>query len=498
MDAEQWTRGLRAVRRRRRRRSRSTRSRPPRRSATAARPTRRSRSAPPTATSSAIEASAFPIVASEDGSSGAMILFWPRRGEDGHEPAMRLKVWGARGSVPAPGPQMNRYGGNTSCVQLTLASGERADPRRRHRDPHARPRAGRRAERIHILLTHLHLDHIQGLMFFPPCFRVGRRRSRSGARRRRRRRSRTGSPATSRRRCRRSRSASCPARSPSATPRRASGRSAERDDPRRGGHPPRADARLPDHRRRDDASPTSPTTSRRSARRSPSLDAGVDLGLRPGQRRRPADPRLPVHRRRVPRARRLGPLGDRATRSPSPQPGRGQAADALPPRSAALRRVPRRPRTRRRAPRWAELGGDATQVEMAHGGRRARGRRRRLSRLSTPDQAPRRRASASLHAARLRPPVQRAGRSFDTGITTSRRSAPTFASLFLQPRRRAATLGRQGGVSDETKVRGRRAAACSRRRAARGPGHRRSPTPRTSRSRSQASSTHRSASTRCG
>ena len=26
--------------------------------------------------------------------------------------------------------------------------------------------------RIHILLTHLHLDHIQGLMFFPPCFRA--------------------------------------------------------------------------------------------------------------------------------------------------------------------------------------------------------------------------------------------------------------------------------------------------------------------------------------
>ena len=35
-----------------------------------------------------------------------------------------LKVWGARGSVPSPGPHMNRYGGNTSCVQLTLANGD--------------------------------------------------------------------------------------------------------------------------------------------------------------------------------------------------------------------------------------------------------------------------------------------------------------------------------------------------------------------------------------
>ena len=37
---------------------------------------------------------------------------------------MRIKVWGARGSVPSPGPEMNRYGGNTSCVELTLDSGE--------------------------------------------------------------------------------------------------------------------------------------------------------------------------------------------------------------------------------------------------------------------------------------------------------------------------------------------------------------------------------------
>ena len=84
---------------------------------------------------------------------------------------MKLKVWGARGSVPAPGPQMNRYGGNTSCVQLTLASGEELIL-----DAGTGIRAlglgltG--ARRIHILLPHLHLDHIQGLMFFPPCFRA--------------------------------------------------------------------------------------------------------------------------------------------------------------------------------------------------------------------------------------------------------------------------------------------------------------------------------------
>jgi phosphoribosyl 1,2-cyclic phosphodiesterase len=83
---------------------------------------------------------------------------------------MKVKVWGARGSVPAPGPEMNRYGGNTSCVQVTLASGE---------DLILDAGTGIRTlglglavrPPISILLTHLHLDHIQGLMFFPPCFR---------------------------------------------------------------------------------------------------------------------------------------------------------------------------------------------------------------------------------------------------------------------------------------------------------------------------------------
>ncbi len=83
---------------------------------------------------------------------------------------MKVKIWGARGSVPAPGPQMNRYGGNTSCVQVTLASGEELIL-----DAGTGIRTlglgfGRQPK-ISILLTHLHLDHIQGLMFFPPCFR---------------------------------------------------------------------------------------------------------------------------------------------------------------------------------------------------------------------------------------------------------------------------------------------------------------------------------------
>jgi phosphoribosyl 1,2-cyclic phosphodiesterase len=83
---------------------------------------------------------------------------------------MRIKVWGARGSVPAPGPETMHYGGNTSCVEVTLSDGSTlildAGTGIRNLGV-ALPRTERP---IHILLTHLHLDHIQGLMFFEPLF----------------------------------------------------------------------------------------------------------------------------------------------------------------------------------------------------------------------------------------------------------------------------------------------------------------------------------------
>jgi phosphoribosyl 1,2-cyclic phosphodiesterase len=84
---------------------------------------------------------------------------------------MRLKIWGARGSIPSPGPETTRYGGNTSCVQVTLSDGSMLvlDAGTGIRNL-GLMLAGSQA-RLHILLTHLHLDHIQGLMFFAPCFR---------------------------------------------------------------------------------------------------------------------------------------------------------------------------------------------------------------------------------------------------------------------------------------------------------------------------------------
>jgi phosphoribosyl 1,2-cyclic phosphodiesterase len=84
---------------------------------------------------------------------------------------VKVKIWGARGSIPAPGPETTRYGGNTSCVQVTLDDGSTfvLDAGTGIRsfglalDPET-------PQPLNILLTHLHLDHIQGLMFFAPMF----------------------------------------------------------------------------------------------------------------------------------------------------------------------------------------------------------------------------------------------------------------------------------------------------------------------------------------
>jgi phosphoribosyl 1,2-cyclic phosphodiesterase len=84
---------------------------------------------------------------------------------------VKVKVWGARGSIPSPGPETTRYGGNTSCVQVTLSDGtilvlDAGTGIRTLGLGLAGPMS-----RINILLTHLHMDHIQGLMFFAPAFR---------------------------------------------------------------------------------------------------------------------------------------------------------------------------------------------------------------------------------------------------------------------------------------------------------------------------------------
>ena len=84
---------------------------------------------------------------------------------------MYLTIWGCRGSVPTPGPDTVRYGGNTSCVEVSPGNGAAVvlDAGTGIRGLGVEL-VRRGARRVHLLLTHLHLDHLEGLRFFGPLW----------------------------------------------------------------------------------------------------------------------------------------------------------------------------------------------------------------------------------------------------------------------------------------------------------------------------------------
>ncbi|MBK6575048.1 MAG: MBL fold metallo-hydrolase [Sandaracinaceae bacterium] len=84
-----------------------------------------------------------------------------------------VTFWGVRGSLAAPGEATRRIGGNTSCVELRsgatslifdAGTGLRACGEALVREP---------ARDLHLLLSHLHWDHIQGFPFFVPAYVPG-------------------------------------------------------------------------------------------------------------------------------------------------------------------------------------------------------------------------------------------------------------------------------------------------------------------------------------
>ena len=89
----------------------------------------------------------------------------------GADTAVTLRCWGTRGSIPSPGPQTARYGGNTTCFEV------------RHGEHRLIFDAGSGIRLLgldlfesggvyrHIFLTHFHWDHIQGFPFFSPLYR---------------------------------------------------------------------------------------------------------------------------------------------------------------------------------------------------------------------------------------------------------------------------------------------------------------------------------------
>jgi phosphoribosyl 1,2-cyclic phosphodiesterase len=92
---------------------------------------------------------------------------------------MRLTIWGVRGSIPVPGPDTVRYGGNTACLELRYGNENRliivdAGSGIKHLGDHLvktdLPKGPIHAK---LFLSHTHWDHIIGFPFFTPIFIPG-------------------------------------------------------------------------------------------------------------------------------------------------------------------------------------------------------------------------------------------------------------------------------------------------------------------------------------
>jgi phosphoribosyl 1,2-cyclic phosphodiesterase len=87
---------------------------------------------------------------------------------------MKVKFWGVRGSIPIPGSNTVKYGGNTLCLEIRLQAQGRLiiiDAGSGIRELGDNLSLGNGAKEhidTEILLTHTHLDHILGLPFFAP------------------------------------------------------------------------------------------------------------------------------------------------------------------------------------------------------------------------------------------------------------------------------------------------------------------------------------------
>jgi phosphoribosyl 1,2-cyclic phosphodiesterase len=82
-----------------------------------------------------------------------------------------MKVWGCRGSLPTPGAETVGYGGNTSCVEVCLDNGTVFVLDAGTGIVELGLELTRRGTRnVQLLLTHLHLDHVEGLRFFAPMW----------------------------------------------------------------------------------------------------------------------------------------------------------------------------------------------------------------------------------------------------------------------------------------------------------------------------------------
>ncbi|MDX1738084.1 MAG: MBL fold metallo-hydrolase, partial [Alphaproteobacteria bacterium] len=87
-----------------------------------------------------------------------------------------VTFWGTRGSLACPGPHTTRYGGNTSCIEMSCGGHSLvfdAGTGLRGLGKKLMVEAGDTPQTVNMFLTHTHLDHVVGLPFFGPLHKPG-------------------------------------------------------------------------------------------------------------------------------------------------------------------------------------------------------------------------------------------------------------------------------------------------------------------------------------
>ena len=87
---------------------------------------------------------------------------------------MKIKCWGARGSVPVSGRNFLKYGGDTTCMEIRTENDEIViiDAGTGIRELGNKLSSEKRNQ-ISIIFTHAHMDHLWGLPFFKPLYKKG-------------------------------------------------------------------------------------------------------------------------------------------------------------------------------------------------------------------------------------------------------------------------------------------------------------------------------------
>ncbi|GBF55438.1 beta-lactamase domain protein [Microcystis sp. 0824] len=82
----------------------------------------------------------------------------------------QIKFWGVRGSIPCPGSETVRYGGNTSCVEMQVGRERLIFDGGTGLRILGQSLMAESPVKAHLFFSHSHWDHIQGFPFFIPAF----------------------------------------------------------------------------------------------------------------------------------------------------------------------------------------------------------------------------------------------------------------------------------------------------------------------------------------